>query len=1000
MQLKNMLYAVAGLTCLVLSGAENLLPNADFRLGTDGYSITRNIDLKDPYLAGRPEVRIITPDQADPQLQVRTNGNDMTSVFFTCVPLEKNTGYELSFLVQTDAPPIKIQISPYVKVGLSIGSVGTLTREINDKQPVRIVFPYQTGEDQFNLHGWKISSVIDHSGKAREFKLSELQLKKSADPAPVTPKPCEGSLSGEKFSLLPGETMALKLRCLNRTPEVRTENYRLQIVNQLTGNLVAQKTGQVELKPGMTEIVWQLPPLPNGVMQADGTLGAQAVLAPYKFAVTPQTLVKPGELPIDIGIDGMLRFRRDIWYDDRRQESEELRPDSDINDDARFLAGSGASTIRYWFDWGLIEPAPGKFDWTTTDRLIEATVKNNLRPMVTLGCEFFVFNDLKQRRERQRLPEWLVKRSVIQDCVMPQFTAQGRQTALPPLELWERMIAEVASRYQGKVEGYEIFNEPNLYLKPEETLRYLQSAYQTIKRIDPKCKVIGFCVTGDFNAHIVEYAKTLMRLGAGNYCDVISFHPYNNLFEDSPAPGDAMVLALKDEMKQMGGADKEFRNTELYFLNPKSDGGNDYVNGPVYHPGYLIRRYLLDAACGVQQSICVPTHTMYSPSMNEAFLRGLPVYYFTHDLIPSGNYIASAAFAQQLKNKKFSKRQKIGDKCSVCVYVFEGKDEVCATFFGLNAQDNEFKLSYPEPPTGAVWSDVFGNPIVPVFKNQKWELPVGPIPVYLKVKDTKALDALLRQLTVQYADAVKYLGVRVMTDADGKEGVVIFTDNQTAEPQPLRVASGQEVQLTGTAPVVPGGFHRAFIPATFNTGKTELLINDKPFAFYRNASARLPLQFRLDDGSTGSLRGVGEELQLELTVPCAAVTRLAKRPLWEADSVEVFLDGAPQLAAGDPGYRSNTYQLFFAPPATGIDAEFSTKSARLKSEVKWHFTTDDQGYHFTMALPVRTFQIDPAFFGFDIIVNHRQADGKVTSAVWSGTKDNYKNRQLFGIITQ
>ncbi len=1000
MQLKSIIAVVASLTGWWLSGSENLLPNTDFRLGTDGYSVTRSVDLKYPYLTGRPEVKIIDPDQSVPRLQIRTNGNDMASVFLNCVPLEKNTEYELSFLVQTDTPPVKIQISPYVKVGLNIGSVGKLLREIKDKQPVRMVFPYKTGDDEFNLHGWKIGSAADHSGTAKEFKLSALQLKKSSDPAPVTPKPIEASLSGEKFSLQPGQAMVLKLRCLNRTPEPRTENYQLKIANQLTGDLAAKKTGQVELKPGVTEIAWQLPPLPNGVMQVEGTLGTIPVMSPYKFAVTPRTFVKPGELPIDIGVDSMLRFRRDLWYDDRRQESEELRPHSDINDDAHFLAGTGASTIRYWFDWGLIEPAPGEFKWTTTDRLIEAAVKNNLGPVITLGCEFFVYNNLKQQREHQRLTEWLVKRSLVQDCVMAQFTAQGRKTALPPLELWERMIAEVASRYKGKIESYEIFNEPNLYLKPEETLLYLKSAYLTIKRIDPECKVIGFCVTGDFNAHIVEYAKTLMRLGAGNYCDAISFHPYNNLFEDSPAPGDAMVLELKDEMKRINGTDKAFRNTELYYLNPKSEGGNDGVNGPVYHPGYLIRRYLLDAACGVQQSICVPGYTMYSPSMNEAFLRERPSTFFTHELIPSGNYIASSVFAEQLKNKKFFRRQKIGDKCSVYVYVFQGPNEVCATLFGLNAEMNEFKLIYAVPPAGAVWLNVFGNPLVPVFKNQQWELPIGPIPVYLKLKDVKALNALIQQLTVESADAVKYFGARVMTDSDGKEGVAVFTYNQTAKNQQLAVSSGKGVQLTGAIPAIPGGFNRSFIPATFSAAQAELLVDGKPLAFYRNASARLPLEFRLADGSTGTLRCTGEELQLELTVPATAVTRLAKRPLWEADSVEIFLDGAPHSAANDPNYRSNTYQLIFAPPAPGIAAEFSTKIARLKSAVKWHFTMDDHGYHFSMVLPNKTFQIDPALFGFDIIVNRRQADGKIASAVWSGTRDNYKKRQLFGILTQ
>ena len=59
-----------------------------------------------------------------------------------------------------------------------------------------------------------------------------------------------------------------------------------------------------------------------------------------------------------------------------------------------------------------------------------------------------------------------------------------------------------------------------------------------------------------------------------------------------------MYTAFRAQLRAAGCADMPLWNTELYYLNPQSEGGSDAFSGPVVPPGWLARRYLLDTANG------------------------------------------------------------------------------------------------------------------------------------------------------------------------------------------------------------------------------------------------------------------------------------------------------------------------------------------------------------------------------------------------------------------
>ncbi|MBQ6534979.1 MAG: hypothetical protein IJI37_07385, partial [Opitutales bacterium] len=216
-------------------------------------------------------------------------------------------------------------------------------------------------------------------------------------------------------------------------------------------------------------------------------------------------------------------------------------------------------------------------------------------------------------------------------------------------------------------------------------------------------------------------------------------------------------------------------HTELYYMNPKSAGGGDHANGPVFHAGYLARRYMLDAANNVAADVLLPASFVVvrerSGSVNVSnFSKGRHVCYPSQGaagiFIPSDCYIVSAVFADTLKDTKFSKKRLLKDK--LLAYEFaspEGakKPKAVAAVFALEAvMDNlntnrsNLKTEISDPlkrapknigklPDGVKVFDVFGHKIN-TSSDGTVTLPISPIPVYFTAPDPALIDEVLKRL--------------------------------------------------------------------------------------------------------------------------------------------------------------------------------------------------------------------------------------------------------------
>ncbi|SHF65980.1 glycosyl hydrolase family 1 [Jatrophihabitans endophyticus] len=100
--------------------------------------------------------------------------------------------------------------------------------------------------------------------------------------------------------------------------------------------------------------------------------------------------------------------------------------------DIDLAAASGATAIRYGVPWYRVEPAPGRFEWTWLDRVVEHLLEVGLTPIVDLM--------------HYGTPLWLDNQSI--NAAYPQRVAD--------------YAAAVAGRYADLLHVYTPLNEPNI----------------------------------------------------------------------------------------------------------------------------------------------------------------------------------------------------------------------------------------------------------------------------------------------------------------------------------------------------------------------------------------------------------------------------------------------------------------------------------------------------------------------------------------------------------
>lgn len=188
--------------------------------------------------------------------------------------------------------------------------------------------------------------------------------------------------------------------------------------------------------------------------------GTDPAAAPDPTATQPPTPVpnREGPTPMrspDYGMQVFLFWREEI-------------ADRDLG----LVRDAGFTWVKQEFAWREIEGAgKGAFDWGKSDRVMDQIDAYGLNVIARLGVQ----------------PQWATP-----NLPSPEVGPPGNY------QDFADFVFAVASRYRGRIDAYQIWNEPNLAREwgnrppnPQEYTQLLCIAYDAIKRADPNAYVIS-----------------------------------------------------------------------------------------------------------------------------------------------------------------------------------------------------------------------------------------------------------------------------------------------------------------------------------------------------------------------------------------------------------------------------------------------------------------------------------------------------------------------------
>ncbi len=120
-------------------------------------------------------------------------------------------------------------------------------------------------------------------------------------------------------------------------------------------------------------------------------------------------------------------------------------------------------------------------------------------------------------------------------------------------------VREAVTRFKGRVRYWEVVNEPNLSMSPQDYVALLQQTYRQIKNIDPQAQIVAPALCGiDLN-----WYQQFYQLGGKSCCDVLSLHDYEGNGSIDPYHWTYKIRALRQIMASYGDQNKPVWQTEL-----------------------------------------------------------------------------------------------------------------------------------------------------------------------------------------------------------------------------------------------------------------------------------------------------------------------------------------------------------------------------------------------------------------------------------------------------
>lgn len=217
------------------------------------------------------------------------------------------------------------------------------------------------------------------------------------------------------------------------------------------------------------------------------------------------------------------------------------------------FTASRAGGLRFDIPWYFIQNKKNLFTWDATDAVVNAINNRGAFALASIVT----------------CPPWAAANSSGYQWTRPKNAAD-----------YATFCGQVAQRYRGKIDAYEIWNEPNgaLFFSPNpDPVFYtsmVRAAYPKIKAADSSVTVLAGALgsTGNTASTVsgLDFLTAMYANSVGPYCDAISNHPYEWNFTSTFADGMRydtapirQMIKMRELMVSKGDSAKKIWLTEF-----------------------------------------------------------------------------------------------------------------------------------------------------------------------------------------------------------------------------------------------------------------------------------------------------------------------------------------------------------------------------------------------------------------------------------------------------
>ncbi len=247
----------------------------------------------------------------------------------------------------------------------------------------------------------------------------------------------------------------------------------------------------------------------------------------------------------------------------------------------------GVKWVRFSINWSTYQLDDGTFVWDYVDQTVDGLVENDIEIVLCFHGGHRAFTETMSVRGEKEI------------------------------QAWADMVDAVTKRYADRIRYWELWNEPNAvwFWKPNPSAKEYTELLKVFNEVVHRNVQNAVLLGGSLARLDLLYADTLIQLGATDYIDIMTIHPYGTMPEGILSPirvtvrepyryleTDHSVYALLDSLRH---TDVQVWQTECGFPSGANSLGWT-GNGPwgdTIQAKYILRRFMTDMIFGSKISL-------------------------------------------------------------------------------------------------------------------------------------------------------------------------------------------------------------------------------------------------------------------------------------------------------------------------------------------------------------------------------------------------------------